>query len=90
MGAALRFLLHGAANAPHDRAFDLMVHALRQSAFDLRTMTLPAGADPAGRALGSFLIELVARASGYRSLPSPPSLKANHEPSSPGGARSPL
>lgn len=76
MGAVLRFLRHDVPDAPHDRAFDLMVHALRQSAFDLRSMALPAGGDPAGRALGSFLIELVAKASGYRSLSSPPSFES--------------
>lgn len=72
MGAALRFVRHARADeadSPDLPAFEAMIHGLRQASFDLRTITLPEGPDPASRAIGTFLIELVARVSLYRSMP---------------------
>lgn len=61
MGSALRFLRRD--GDPHHRDADAMLHGLRQTAIDLRSMTLPPGPDAISRAIGGFLIELVARAS---------------------------
>lgn len=70
MGATLRFLCHAPAYDRERRDFDTMLRGLRQTAIDLRTMTLPPGPDAASRAIGGFLIELVARAGWSRSIPS--------------------
>lgn len=73
MGAALRLLRQDGDGDPDRRDFDAMLHALRQAAIDYRTMSLPQDPDAVGRAIGGFLIELVARASWHRSLsPSSP------------------
>jgi hypothetical protein len=69
MGAALRFLCHAPADDRERRDFDTMLRGLRQTAIDLRIMTLPPGPDAASRAIGGFLIELVARADWSRSIP---------------------
>jgi hypothetical protein len=97
MGAALRFLCHAPADDRERRDFDTMLRGLRQTAIDLRIMTLPPGPDAASRAIGGFLIELVARADWSRSIPfavplptTPFSQRANHEPHRPHRARSPL
>ena len=49
--------------------FDKMIQVLRSASFDVRSVVLSDGPDPAQRAVGGFLVELVANAGHYRSGP---------------------
>lgn len=63
---AFRFVQHRRADDPDGKHFDHTIHLLRDACLDIRTMVLPDGPDPTDRAIGSFLVELVARASRYQ------------------------
>jgi hypothetical protein len=65
--ASIRFVQHVRPDDPDGAGFDALVHALRRSSIDTRVVVLPAGADPASQAFGTFLVELVANASIGRS-----------------------
>jgi hypothetical protein len=65
--ASIRFVQHVRPDDPDGAGFDALVHALRLSSVDTRIVVLPAGADPASQAFGTFLVELVANASIGRS-----------------------
>jgi hypothetical protein len=65
--ASIRFVQHVRPDDPDGAGFDALVHALRLSSIDTRVVVLPAGADPASQAFGTFLVELVANASIGRS-----------------------
>jgi hypothetical protein len=65
--ASIRFVQHARPDDPDGAGFDALVHALRLSSIDTRIVVLPAGADPASQAFGTFLVELVANASIGRS-----------------------
>ncbi len=63
-----RFVQHGAPEAPHSAHADHTLHALRQAGHDIRTIALPDAPEPTGRAIGAFLVELVARASRHHAI----------------------
>lgn len=64
---SVRFVQHRQPDDPDGGHFDALVQALRLSSLDIRIIALPEGPDPASRALGTFLVELVANASRHRS-----------------------
>jgi hypothetical protein len=66
-----RFVQHGAPDAPHSAHADHTLHALRQAGHDIRTIALPDAPEPTGRAIGAFLVELVARASRHHAIAHP-------------------
>lgn len=63
----LRFVQYRSTGDVRRPGFDAMVRMLRRSCFDVRVVALSSGPDPATRAIGGFLVELVANAGHYRS-----------------------
>ncbi|UAK23188.1 hypothetical protein [Sphingomonas nostoxanthinifaciens] len=65
---AFRFVQHHRDADPDGRFFEELIHTLRRSAIDIRTMILPVGVGATDRAIQTFLVELVARASRYHAV----------------------
>lgn len=66
--SAFRFVQHDAPDTTQSLHVDQTVHALRQAGHDIRTIGLPNAAEPTERAIGAFLVELVARASRHHTI----------------------
>ncbi|WP_157098745.1 hypothetical protein [Novosphingobium rosa] len=69
--SVFRFVQHPAPGTPHSVHVDQTLHALRQDGHDIRTIALPDAPEPTGRAIGAFLVELVARASRHHAIARP-------------------
>jgi hypothetical protein len=63
---AFRFVQHRRLDDPGELHFGHTAHLLREACLDVRTIILPDEPDPTNRAIGTFLVELVARASRYQ------------------------
>jgi hypothetical protein len=63
---SFRFVQHRWPDDPEGYRFDHTIHALRDACLDIRTMVLPNDPGATERAIGTFLVELVARASRHR------------------------